>query len=204
MGNAGVTSYDNKWVENADIVIRFNNYATRQGIAHLGNRSRCDVLFTTFDLHSQAVKSPPQHVVIGIPYPFHVDHIIEKFDQWYPQATPWMVNPYWNRLMCQELGIQSEGWKHPFPSIGFTALWHMHRLGINNNSDIYICGFNWYYDHDTKLMQGYKLNKQPRPTHFNHDYWIESSWIVKNLLPSSGYSFSPTCIAVLDKVKEAL
>jgi hypothetical protein len=139
-----------------------------------------------------------------VPYPFKIENIIEKFDLWYPNSRPWMVNPYWNYLMCRELNINSEGWKHPFPSIGFTALWHMHRMGINLHSEIYICGFNWYYDAAKNLMQGIRLNKQPRPTHFNHDYWLESTWTVNNLLGAPGYSFSPTCLNVLQKVKEAM
>lgn len=202
IGNAGVDAYDNKWVHESDCVIRFNNFATRQDITHLQRRKRCDILFTHLDLHSQGVE--PTDVVIGIPFPFKPDNIIKNLDKWYPDSNIHMVNPYWNYMMCQELGIESEGWKHPLPSLGTTCLWHLKRMGININFDIYVCGFNWYFDHSTNKMQNYPLNHQPRPKHFNHDYWIESSWIVNNLLPHEGWHFSPSCLAVLNKVKEAM
>lgn len=202
IGNAGVTLADDRMVAQCDHVIRFNNFATRQGISNLSNPHRCDTLFTTFDLHSVGAK--PMNVVIGVPYPFHVERIIQQFDKWYPSSVPYTLNPYWQFQMCQELQVNSEGWKHPFPSVGFTALWHLSKLGININSSVFVCGFNWYYDESSGLMQGYKLNRQPRPTHFNHDYWKESSWIVKNLLGKSGWTFSESCMRVLNKVKEAL
>jgi hypothetical protein len=146
----------------------------------------------------------PKNVVIGIPYPFHIDRIIRLADVWFPSSSLWMVNPYMNYQLCKEININSDGYKHPLPSLGLTALWHLNRLKVNLKSKIYICGFNWYYDHEKELMQGYKLNHQPRPTHFNHDYWKESTWIVNHLVGKYNWNFSKSCMSILNKVKEAM
>ncbi len=215
VGNGGITAYDAKRIKDADHVIRFNNFASRQGILHPEEKTRCDTLFSTFDLHSTGVR--PKNVVIGIPFPFKAAEIQSKPDRWYPMANLWMVNPYWNHQMtadfqfecsswdkATDLNIDPRGWRHPFPSLGFTALHHLVRLGININSEVYVCGFNWYYDSETKKMQGFELNHKPRPKHFNHDYWKEAVKICEEIVGRKNITFSPECHKILDKVHDAM
>lgn len=200
VGNGGVSAEDQKIIDKSDCVIRFNNYATRENINKTTNPFKCDVLFTTFDLHSNGCE--PEHVVAGIPYPFNAERIIERFDVWYPHSTPWMVNPYWNLLMCKELSINSDGWKHPFPSIGFTCLWHLNRMALGNA--FYICGFNWYFDWSTKLCQGHHFGKEKYPSNWNHCYPNEVKWITENMMDRININFSIECKKILNYAKACL
>lgn len=197
IGNAGITDEDQEAIDEANIVIRFNNFATRENIRHSKNPYRCDILFTTFDLHSRNAKI--KDVVVGIPYPFKHARIIEKFPQWYPTARQWMVNPYENYRLCQELGLDSDGYAHPLPSLGFTALWHLQDF----DASIYIGGFEWYVNTDEKLIQKRKIT-DPLPTHFNHYYLKEVQWILKNLRPKLNVKFSARCNQILDLVQSEL
>lgn len=203
VGNGGVNAADNRELKGR-YIIRFNNYATRQGVEHPRERYTCDCLFTTLDLHS--VGSKPDHVVIGIPFPFKAEEIIEKVGKWYSNSHLHTVNPYWNLLMCRELGIPSDGFKHPFPSIGFTALWHLHRMGLlaSHATDIYICGFNWYFDWRTKLCQGKEFGLTEYPSHWNHNYPNEVKWIVENLLGKININFSFDCRKILEFAKKQI
>ncbi len=198
MGNGGISLDDSKEMDRSDVVVRFNNYGSRADVAKPLNKLRCDVLFTTFDLHSHGAL--PQHVVAGVPYPFHAERVMEKFDVWYPTATPWMVNPYWNLLMCRELNIKSDGYAHPFPSIGFTALWHLNRSGVLDSTRVVISGFNWYYEGSTDTIQGLDLKSDKHPQHFNHHYLGEVRWIKKHLYGKININFSLGCKHVLDRV----
>lgn len=192
VGNGGITDEDDDIISKSDCVIRFNNFATRDKIRKTKDPNRCDVLFQTFDLHSSQAK--PKHVVIGIPFPFHSERIYRLSEKWYPNSRWWMVNPYWNELMCKELQCNSEGmgYQHPFPSIGFTCLWHLHKLKIPN---IYLCGFNFYFDWKTKLCQGHELGLRRYPLTWNHNYPREIEWILKNLI---NVNFSPSVQRILD------
>lgn len=203
LGNGGTSHEDDKALESADCVIRFNNYATRAGINLPKERTRCDLLFTTFDLHSQG--SRPSDVVIGIPSPFKISNIIEKSYLWYPNSTLWTVNPYWNWMMCHELKIDSEGWKHPFPSVGFTCLWHFHRMGLfDEDRKFHIGGFNWYYDPKTKMIQNHTIGNRQYPSHWNHNYHKEIEWTILNLMEKMNINFSMNCQAILHYTKKCL
>lgn len=193
VGNGGVSPEDEEHIRNSDCVIRFNNYATRQNITLTEDKNKCDVLFTTFDLHSMGVR--PKAVVIGIPFPFHAERISNKLEAWYPYSDPYMVNPYLNMEMCKMLNIPSEGYKHPFPSIGFTCLWHIWRMRITN--PIYICGFNWYFDWSTMLCQGKPLGITEFPKNWNHNYHNELRWMTEHLMPKQFITFSDSCKKIL-------
>jgi len=190
VGNSGVLDEDNDHINDADVVVRFNNYATRANINHTKDRMKCDILFSTFDLHSTGAK--PKDVVIGIPYPFKAKEINTKPNRWYPQANPWMVNPYRNMEMCAELKVDSLGHQHPIPSIGFTALYHMKEWPV----DFYICGFEWYFDGLNKF-QGWDLKNKAYPKNWNHNYPKELDWILKNLLKKNNFIFSNRCLKIL-------
>ncbi len=167
-----MTPEDEREILKATHVVRFNNYATRAGIVKTQDPLRCDILFTTYDLHSQ--KATPSHVVIGIPFPFKAKSIIYKMDKWYPDSNHWMVNPYMNMVMCEEFGIESEGYAHPIPSIGCTALWHLSKL----KCDIYVGGFNWYHLKDD-IFQGRSLTDKAKRNYLNHDYHQEIRYMAE-------------------------
>lgn len=191
VGNAGVKPEDETIVNRSDVVVRFNNYSTRHGITQLQDKARCDILFSTFDLHSHDAK--PKDIVIGIPYPFKAAEIVDKPDKWYPNARHWMVNPYENLKLCQELGLNSEGYKHPLPSIGFTALWHMRNWPFR----FYVCGFSWYWNKETQLFQNHHLSNKNYPKQWNHSYPKEVEWIMRNLWGKENFTFSSECCRLL-------
>lgn len=190
VGNAGIGPSDDEIIDSAQCVVRFNNYATREKVTKTKDPNRCDILFSTFDLHSAG--SNPSDVVIGIPYPFKAKEINLKPDRWYPKAKHWMVNPYHNMEMCAEMQIDSLGHTHPLPSIGFTALWHMR----NWNATFYVCGMNWYYD-GLGRFQNWDLKNTNYPTNWNHNYPKELRWIIQNLLRKNNFMFSPECSKIL-------
>lgn len=202
IGNAGITQNDVPRIE-ASLAIRFNNYATRAGIGH--HTSKCDMLWTTGDLHSQG--SSPSSVVVGIPFPFKTDSLPSRLNRWYSKSTPYTVNPYWCYEMNQELGIPSEGWKHPFPSIGFTCLWHLHKLISTSKfrPSVYVAGFNFY--HDKGRIQGiipsrdYTVNRHKC---FNHHYILEVKWIMEKLWNHPCFQFSPEINKIFQSLKPKL
>lgn len=195
IGNAGANKQDQEAVKQADLVVRFNNYATREGISHTEDRFRCDILFTHMDLHSMGCK--PKHVVIGIPYPFKAKDIIQKSERWYSDSKMWMVNPYLNLQLCDELGLKSDGFAHPLPSLGFTALWHLQDFPC----DFYIGGFNWYHRPVDGTIQNLSFDKAAKATHFNHYYLKEANWIFKNLYPKLNIKFSDYCQQALHSIQ---
>ena len=191
VGNGGTSESDIDIVSKSDCVIRFNNFATREKIEHAVDRSRCDILFSTFDLHSHLAR--PKDVVIGIPFPFNAESIHHKIYRWYGQSRKWMVNPYENMDMCKEMKCESLGFKHPFPSIGFTALWHM----INYDAEFYITGFEWYYDDATNKIQNWDIRKEDYPKCWNHNYPREVKWIIDNICPKNNFIFSKRSMHIL-------
>ncbi len=194
VGNAGIRPEDEEPLKRADCVVRFNNYATRAGIIKTSNPFRCDILFSTFDLHSNGAK--PKDVVIGIPYPFKAKEIYTKPARWYPDSRHWMVNPYHNMMLCEELGLNSLGHTHPLPSIGFTALWHLQ----NYPADFYVTGFNWY--NEGNKFQGWDLKNTNYPKTWNHNYCKEVQWTIKNLFHKNNFIFSKECARILNLAKK--
>ncbi len=197
VGNGGISESENAIIDNADCVVRFNNYATRQGIPKTKDPFRCDILFSTFDLHSEG--SNPCDVVIGIPYPFKAQEIFDKPKKWYPKSTHWMVNPYLNMKCCEDLGSNSMGHQHPLPSLGTTALWHMHKWDAN----FYITGFNWYYD-GLGRFQDWDLRNKNYPKNWNHNYPKEVEWALRNLLGKNNIIFSDKCFEILKVANKIL
>ena len=198
VGNAGVSSEDNDLIVDSDCVIRFNNYATRENISYTNERFKCDILFSTFDLHSNGSK--PKDVVIGIPFPFKAKEIANKPQRWYPNSDVWMVNPYENIQMCMDLNVESLGFKHPFPSIGTSALWHMKEW----DAIFYICGFSWYYDSKNHKFQGWDLKNKEYPKIWNHNYPLEIEWIIKNIHKKDNFIFSKSCEKIINVAKHIL
>ncbi len=192
VGNSGIENSDQEMIDKSDVVIRHNNYGSRAGIIHTRDKLKCDILFSTFDLHTYGAQ--PKDVVIGIPFPFKAKEIEPKPDRWYPDARHWMVNPFINMKMCEELKIDSLGASHPLPSIGFTSLYHMH----NYDAQFYVCGYSWYYDDNTGLFQNWDLKNKNYPKTWNHCYPKEIEWIIKNLMTKDNITFSHSCNRILD------
>lgn len=195
VGNAGVAESDNNIIDSRQTV-RFNNYGSREGIAHTSTRLRASILFTTFDLHTKSAS--PDHVVIGIPFPFNAHTIPTKMKGWYPDAKRWMVNPYQNLEMNQDLETGTQGFQHPFPSIGFTALWHMKDW----NANFYVCGFDWYFDFKSKKLQGWPIGNKNYPKNWNHNYHREIAWVIKHLWKKPNFTFSARCNQILEYVSQ--
>lgn len=198
VGNGGISPEDNEIINSADCVVRFNNYATRKGIEYTADRFRCDLLVSTFDLHSE--HASPTDVLIAIPFPFKAESIIRKIDKWYPRSVPYMVNPYLNMLCCTDLGFEGTGHSHPIPSVGMTLLWHLFQLMKRTpgfNPDVFVAGFNWYSNKDNLTIQDRDI-KLPRAGHFNHHYREEMQWILRNLWNHSRFSWSKSCYEILD------
>jgi hypothetical protein len=196
VGNGGTSKTDADFISDADAVIRFNNFGTRKEISHEISRSKCDILFSTFDLHSHT--AAPKDVVIGIPFPFHAKDIALKMPKWYPSAREWMVNPYTNMEMCAEMGCGTLGHEHPFPSIGFTALWHMQYW----KAEFYVTGFEWYFDDVTHKFQNWDIRNTQYPKNWNHNYPKEVKWIIENLLNKNNFIFSDRSLYILNVAKQ--
>lgn len=198
VGNGGISLQDEERINSSDCIVRFNNYATREKISKTTDPFKCDILFSTFDLHSKG--SNPRDVVIGIPYPFKAKEIQSKPARWYPNSHHWMVNPYHNMNLCEDLGLNSLGFAHPLPSLGLTALYHLSKMQCN----MFIAGFQWYYDEQTGLFQNHHLSNKKYPGHWNHSYPKEIGWILDNLYGKVNVNFSKSCTRLLDIAKKQL
>lgn len=192
VGNTKLSDEDRENIDRSNCIVRFNNYATREELVGYGTSDRfaASVLFTTFDLHSHSCD--PRIVVAGIPWPFKQESIYQKFPKWYPNAEARMVNPWLQAKMCKQLNIKSEGFKHPFPSIGFTCLWHLYQQLQDRSTlfrpRIYVCGFEWYYKDG--LFQGYHMKQINQPSHVNHYYPNELRWCLDKEVQQS-FEFGP-------------
>lgn len=198
IGNAGVNPEDEECINKADCIVHFNNYATRQDVRKKKDAHKCDILFSTFDLHSTG--SCPRDVVITIPAPFHIKEIPTKINKWYPKSGHWMVNPYENMHLCEELGLKSLGYHHPLPTVGMTALYYLSKMPCR----MFICGFSWYWNYQTGLFQGHHLSNKTYPSNWNHRYPAEIEWILNNLYDKPGMNFSQSCTSLLEEAKKQL
>lgn len=197
VGNGGVNQEDQRIIQDSNCVVRFNDFATRDGIEKTRDPFMCDILFTTYDLHSQG--SYPKHVVDVIPWPFKAEEKTSKPSKWYSMAQPWTVNPYINMQLCKDLDLKSLGFAQPLPSAGLTALYNLKDMPCN----FFVCGMNWYFDELTQLFQGYHM-KDKDPTHFNHFYHREIKWVISNLMNKSNFNFSGSCLRLLNVAKDQL
>lgn len=205
VGNGTVEEESTAKITAADVVVRFNNWASRkecieQTLPH--GSLRCDLLVTHFDLHSdnmgQGGVARPKLVVIGIPAPFQIDAIPAKLDRLHPDAVAAMVHPYWNRDLCRELGIESLGFKHPLPTLGLTAIYHLARMRLS--AEFYVCGFDWHFDPATDSIQGVSLQAERLPGHFNHWYAREAAWISRGLYGSPQWQFSRRAAKTMERM----
>ncbi len=205
VGNGAVDAESTSHIEQADVVVRFNNWATRSfcvehNLPH--STGRCDLLVTHCDLHSgnqgKGGIGRPSLVVIGIPAPFHIDVLPARIDKWYPDCRVAIVNPYWNRQLCQSLALKSEGWQHPLPTLGMTALYHLGRMELGY--EYYVCGFDWHFDPERDTIQEHAVDAQKLPGHYNHWYVKEAVWIARSLWQRPKWSFSSRAARTLRRL----
>ncbi|QDV52173.1 class I SAM-dependent methyltransferase [Gimesia fumaroli] len=196
VGNGPVSKTCLARINESDIVVRFNDWNRRKNYSSELSGTRCDLLFTHYDINpilGQKSFPIPKCVTIAIPSPFHCDRIIEFTEKWYSTCRISMVNPYINRLICEVLGLNSEGWKHPLPTVGFTFLFNL-WIQLRDTDSIkhcYVTGFDWRVDISTKTVERVDVSGSELPEHYNHSYLRESKWVCRNLFTDSRFEFSP-------------
>ncbi|MGC3967599.1 MAG: hypothetical protein QM775_09580 [Pirellulales bacterium] len=207
VGNGTVESESTLQVASADAVVRFNNWATRTECVEStlpNGTARCDILVTHLDLHSnnmgKAGVGTPRQVVLGIPAPFQIDSVPQKLARWHPNTPVAMVNPYWNRQLCTTLSLESLGFRHPLPTLGLTALYHLARMKLS--CEFYVCGFDWHYDPDSDRIQGHDIETERLPGHFNHWYIREAVWVSRSLFGLANWNFSARATRTLTRLKD--
>lgn len=197
VGNGPTENGDRQKINSADLVIRFNDWASRDHhrlVKKTGNR--CDFLFTTIDSFSRRGNQPSK-VIIGIPYPHHYNKVEYWLNKQYPNSQYIMVNPYLNFKLCKELNLNSIGWNHPLPTIGMTGIWHINHFSLSAN--IYITGFSWLYDEKTDSIQNQLIDSEILPQE-NHIYIKEAFWISKKLFNNDKWTFSSIAKKTLNRV----
>ena len=148
----------------------------------------------------------PGVVVAAIPSPFKQDRVIAQFDAWYPYARPVMVNPYLNRMICKDIGLDSPGHRHPLPTVGFTLLWNLYHIKRRMRwaVPVFVTGFTWHYDAAADTIQGVDIETDAKLPHtWNHFYPLEALWVAKHLYGRPGWEFSETASPVLERLKDA-
>ena len=188
VGNGVVEEDSTPIILGSKVVVRFNDYNRRRTYRSESTK-RCDVLCTHYDAHPFAGENGfdiPKSVVIIIPAPFKTDRISEYSDRWYADQDLYMVNPYLNRMLCVELGLNSDGCRHPLPTAGMTALYHLSNLG----GKFYIAGFDWHVDFDNETIDRRPIELEKRQHNWNHFYASEARWVHKNLFGRDNIYFS--------------
>ncbi len=179
VGNGPVGPESTERINEADVVVRFNNFDNRNGIDQTHRTKRCDVLVTNLDCMPAKGGAIPALVLHAIPAPFQLERNPKLAEQWYPQSRHAMVNPFLQKQLCTELGMVSDGYRHPLPTVGFTWLWHAHAIGFW--SDIYICGFTWRYDPTMNLFDGMPPTWDKPLGTMSHHYLSEARWVKRVL-----------------------
>lgn len=197
-GPMGGEDEDRERIEAADQVIRFNNWNRRTDFSAERSGRRCEVLFTHGDLREAGPAEgfpAPETVVLAIPAPFKVDRMRQLAETWWPESSRLaMANPFLVREACLELGLDSEGWKHPMPTVGFSLLYHLWRFaegaGASGCGEVFVTGFDWHFDPETGEYDRMAADSDEMPGHYNHSYLREAWWCARHLLDRPGWSFS--------------
>lgn len=205
VGNGVVDQESESWINDADVVVRFNNWNSRdicKDVTLPNSGTRCEVVVSHLDCQPILTHpwSLPRLLVLAIPAPFQIDRNPFYLEERYGKISVAMVNPYVNRLACLELGLNSSGWAHPLPTVGFTFLYHFWRFNLDYVRSIYLCGFDWHYDIRTDTYQNVSLVDQ-KATPNNHSYLREARWIQKNLLRDPRWIFSSRTYTALSRLE---
>lgn len=198
VGNGPLSPGDRERIESADVVIRFNDWNRRRDFDEARAGTRCDFLFTQFDANPSG--PAPETVCVAIPAPFHIDRIIEKSEEWYRESSLLAFNPYVMRIMCRDvLRLDSEGCKHPIPTVGFQMLYWLHLWSrdYNMGAEIFVTGFTWHVDIETATAAKIHLLTDTVPRGYNHTYLREVKWLAGNIVENRRFQFS-------EKTRDAL
>ena len=199
VGNGPVDVSDTKIIDGSDVVVRFNDFDRRPGLCQEHRTPRCDLLVTHFD----CIPSPaqlPKGILHAIPPPFQLERNRKICASRYPHQRHAMVNPFEQQRLCRELGLDSDGYKHPLPTVGFTWLWHFHQLSIPMS--IFLCGFTWHYDAASFTYDKFKALADKLPPRLNHYYLKEAVWVQRNWLGGSNISFSSAAYDALSPLSK--
>lgn len=185
VGNGEVDADSTSEIQNADFVVRFNNWSNRVGIDQTHRGTRCDLLVANFDCLPERERPPPAAVMHAIPPPFRLRRNAKLGELYYPRSLHLMVNPFWQTELCDELdlgvGTQLDGYQHPLPTVGFTFIWHLNKSLKTRSQLFYVAGFDWRYDATTGKYDK-QLPGSPVPKNWTHYYLKEATWITKNMM----------------------
>ncbi len=198
VGNGPLSPGDRERIDAADVVIRFNDWNRRKTFDETQAGTRCDFLFTQFDANPSG--PAPETLCIAIPAPFHIDRIIEKSDEWYQGSRLLAFNPYVMRIICRDvLRLDSDGHRHPIPTVGFQMLYWLHLWSRDYNlgSEIFVTGFTWHVDIETQTAAKVPLLSDTLPRNYNHSYLREVKWLAGNIVENRRFRFS-------EKTRDAL
>ncbi len=214
VGNGPVDRSDAAALDECDVIVRFNNWGSRSGeikdkwLPIIGGR--CDIALGNFDCHSTNIGrdgiTAPKQAVLGIPYPHRWKDADTFYDRFYPEARPCMINPFWNRDLCAELGYENEGWKHPLPTVGLTAMYHLNRMvqAGQLQAHFFVCGFTWHYNAEKDTIQDVPITTGRLPGHFNHFYHKEAWWVSNRLYGNgSRWTFGAISCRPLNRLNNA-
>lgn len=205
VGSGPVTPADRMWVDNADIVIRFNNWGSRSGLydAQEAVGGACDLVVLNGDMHTTNIGTKditmPKLAVLGIPFPHNYKNIPKTMEKFYPESHMAITNPYEIGNACENiLQMEGLGLKHPgIPTMGFVALYTLFKMDLPYS--YYVTGFDWHYDVYSDTLDGYPFTMPP-PTKLNHEYRREALWVYDEIYSLYNWRFSERCIEVFDRI----
>lgn len=201
VGNGPTDRADQKFIDAADIVVRFNNWGSRTELVHNVSR-RCDMVFLNGDCHTTNIGkddvTDPKMAVMAIPYPHHAQDGDKLLGRFYKQAMWAQVNPFLLRDLCISLNYKSDGTKHPMPTVGLVGMYMLQKIVPQAN--FYVCGFSWHYDPATDRVQRHEINQDPLPTHFNHWYVRELVYVCRHFYCVPHWRFSSIAVQALLRV----
>jgi hypothetical protein len=202
VGNGPVSPEDGEHVAKANVVVRFNNWASRGSIDQPGIPKRADIVFTNGGSHS-SIKSQvhPTLVVLANPYPHYWDTADRDLMRFYPQSHLTHINPFWMRDLCKSLNYDSKGYAHPLPTVGLVGIYAL--MKISKTMNYFITGFTWGYDEVADTIQGHKLDNDSRckEKKFNHNFFRELLWTSRSIEHISTVKFSTRSKTALDRVR---
>ncbi len=206
VGSGTVEGDSTKHILSADKVIRFNDFNRRSNFNPEITTHRCDILFTHFDIWpitKEKFADKIKSVVVAIPFPFNHERIVRRVEETCLDKNIYMVNPYLQAELCKKLGYNSDGYKHPSPTVGMTCLYHLLEIvgKIKNAPNIYITGFDWHVDFQSNKIDGRPIDIEKMPGHWNHYYVLEGNWAAKNLLDKKGILLSNRSKKALEIIK---
>jgi len=197
VGNGPIHKDDRKHIDDATIVIRFNDWNRRKDYDEQLAGDVVDFLFTQMDISDdpdkRAAGGDDPDVCVAIPYPFHCDAIIDKVETCFPDSQIYLFNPYSMRLICRDvLRLRSSvGFAHPIPTVGFQMLYFLwqHTKKSEGYPEIFVTGFTWHVDPVKRSIGNVPADSDNFPDTYNHSYLREAKWCAENLIGRKNFRF---------------